>query len=127
MHIFVPPSMHLFFHHSIHSFIHSFMPILVHSFTHQFVHSFMHIPVHLCIPKLNSYMLQRDNLAIQCRVTIQENLRSLQANIHMSHPLIGVATVQTLNSCTSRPVVCQCLVVTTLMDNISKKVSQVHQ
>ena len=36
-----------------------------------------------------------------------------------------VSTVQTFNSCTSRPDVCQCMVVQTLMDNMSK-ISQAH-
>ena len=36
-------------------------------------------------------------------------------------------TVQTFNPCTSRPGVCQCLVVQTPMDNMSKEVSQTHQ
>ena len=37
------------------------------------------------------------------------------------------ATVQTFNSCTSRPDVCQWLVVKTPMVNISKEISQIYQ
>ena len=46
-----------------------------------------------------------------------------QASYHAKHFLfffISSHTVQTFNSCTSRPDVCQCLVVQTPMDNMSK-------
>ena len=36
-------------------------------------------------------------------------------------------TVHTFNSCTSRPDVCQCLVVQTPMDIVYKRISQAHQ
>ena len=49
-------------------------------------------------------------------------------NLQVS-PLIQYyyTTVQIINSCTSHPDVCQCLVVQTLMDNMSVKISQAHQ
>ena len=39
----------------------------------------------------------------------------------------GLSTVRTFNSCTSRPEVCQCLVIQTPMDNMSKNKSSTSQ
>ena len=39
----------------------------------------------------------------------------------LENKINGKSTVQTLNSCTSRPDVCQCLVVQIPMNNLPKK------
>ena len=41
--------------------------------------------------------------------------------------LLRAVTVQTFNSCASQPDVCQCLVVKTPMDNMSKEISEVYK